>query len=123
MGLQLSYTCERCQYRHVAMVTSNGFKIFKMVLVNILICLASVLIVSWTYGFSGEILLYSDPTNCADKEYFDAHLLKCVVCNELGNLEPTTDSELLITIKFFSHTFIMLMYTEWSLCFRAVMYM
>lgn len=102
------------------MVTRNGFK---MVLVNILICLASFRIISWTYGFSGEILLYSDPTNCADNEYFDAHLIKCVVCNELENLEPTIDSELLIIIKFFSPTVIMLMYTEWSLCFRAVMYM
>lgn len=94
-----------------------------MVLVNILIYLASVRIVSWTYGFSGEILLYSDPTNCAHNEYFDVHLLKCVVCNELENLEPTTDSELLIIIKFFLHTVVTLIYTEWSLCFRAVMYM
>jgi hypothetical protein len=102
------------------MVTRIGFK---MALVKILICVASVRIVSWAYGFSGEILLYSDPTDCADNEYFDVQLLKCVACNELENLTPATDSELLITIKFFWHKVIMLMYTEWSLCFRAVMYM
>jgi hypothetical protein len=68
--------------------------------------------IPWTYGFSGEILSYSDPTNCADKEYFDVHSLKCVACNELENLEPTTDSELLIKIKFFWHSAKMSMYRE-----------
>jgi hypothetical protein len=68
--------------------------------------------IPWTYGFSGEILSYSDQTNCADKEYFDVHSLKCVACNEVENLAPTTDSELLITTKFFWRPAKMSMYGE-----------
>jgi hypothetical protein len=67
-----------------------------MVLVKIVICLLSIDTITCIYGFSGEILPYSDPMNCADTEYFDVNSLKCVACNKLENLEPTTDSGLLI---------------------------
>ena len=57
--------------------------------------LTLMLIITFTtmYGFAGEITPYADVTNCVDNEYFDIHLLKCITCEELKNLEPTRDSK------------------------------
>jgi hypothetical protein len=74
------------------LVTHDGFK---MGLISVLTCLASVHTISLTYGLSAEIVPYSDPTYCVNNEYFDIQLLKCVSCNELKYLKPTEDSELL----------------------------
>lgn len=79
------------------LVTHTGFK---MAFINVLTFLASVYIISSTYGLSGEIVSYSDPTYCAENEYFDMQLLKCISCNELKNLIPTEDSELLLIIHY-----------------------
>jgi hypothetical protein len=76
----------------VAMVVLNDFKI---VFMNMLVFLALVQIISSTYGFSAEMLPCSDPNTCADNEYFDSRLLKCIPCNDFKNLEPTKDSGLL----------------------------
>jgi hypothetical protein len=78
------------------LVTHTGFK---MAFINVLTFLASVYVISSTYGLSGEIVSYSDPTYCAENEYFDMQLLKCISCNELKNLVPTEDSELLLIIR------------------------
>ncbi|PSN51036.1 hypothetical protein C0J52_15421 [Blattella germanica] len=51
-----------------------------------------------TFGLSGEISIYSDPSNCIDNEFFDIHLLKCVPCNEQKNLEPTKDSNKIVQL-------------------------
>jgi len=94
-----------------------------MAFIGVLICLALVETIPSTYGLSGEILSYSDPTNCADNEYFDAHSLMCVSCNGLKNLEPTKDSELLIRISFLTYSDNVTVHTNKTLSFRAVMYM
>jgi hypothetical protein len=73
---------------------------FKMAFMSVLMCLALVHMISSTYGLSAEIVPYSDPTYCADNEYFDIQLLRCVSCNELKNLKPTKDSELLLNIHY-----------------------
>ena len=54
-----------------------------------------ILVISFTstYAFSGEITPYADPSNCANNEYFDIHLLRCVVCDELKYLVPSTSSK------------------------------
>jgi len=102
------------------MVTRNGFE---MVFMNVLVCWALVQIISLTYGFSGEMLPYSDPNTCADNEYFDSSSLKCIPCNEVENLEPTNDSELLSKIIILTNSCYLNVHIEWSYRFRVVMHM
>jgi hypothetical protein len=88
-----------------------------MVLTNILVCLVCVQMISLTYCFSGEMLPYSDPNTCADNEYFDLRLRKCIPCNELQNLEPTKDSELLNS--FLGDSYNVNAHTEWTYLFQS----
>jgi len=102
------------------MVTRNGFD---MVFMNVLVCWALIQIISLTYGFSGEMLPYSDPNTCADNEYFDSSSLKCIPCNDVENLEPTKDSELLNNIIILTSSHYLNVHTEWTYCFRVIMHM
>jgi hypothetical protein len=100
----------------VAMVTLNGFK---MVFLNILVFIELVQIISSTYGFSGEMLPYSDPNTCADNEYFDSRLLKCIPCNDLKNLEPTKDSGLLNKIIILTNYYSRNAHIQWTYLFQS----
>jgi hypothetical protein len=100
----------------VAMVTSNGFE---MVIMNVLVCWLLVQIISLTYGFSGEMLPYSDPNACADNEYFDSRSLKCIPCNDLTNLEPTKDSKLLNKIIILANSHNLNVHIEWTYLFQS----
>jgi hypothetical protein len=94
----------------------NGFE---MVFMNILVCLALVQIISLTYGFSGEMLPYSDPNTCADNEYFDSRLFKCIPCSDLKNLEPTKDSGLLNKIIILTNSYNRNAHIEWTYLFQS----
>jgi len=98
------------------MVTRNGFD---MVFMNVLVCWALVQIISLTYGFSGEMLPYSDPNACADNEYFDSSSLKCIPCNDVKNLEPTKDSEFLNKIIILTNSHYINVHIEWTYLFQS----
>lgn len=103
-------------WQAVAMVTSNGFE---MVIMSVLVCWLLVQIISLTYGFSGEMLPYSDPNTCADNEYFDSRSLNCIPCNDLKNLEPTKDSKLLNKIIILANSHNLNVHMEWTYLFQS----